>query len=208
MKPPFAFPPFNPTVPIITTPPPPKDEPPAPVESKPEDDIRKIGNKISDAADRVADEVEAFRELIEDRQEDIDDAVTTFREIGKALESTGRGTREEESDGTPSRLLGTDLPQGRTAAEEIESIVAEMLDSREDNYPPPLVITGPIVPGENVLASAKEANESKNVSINPVDDPQDKISEPSEESGQDLPPWLPWVVAAGAGVWGLTRKPK
>jgi len=75
-------------------PPPAREEPPKPKDPEP-DDIGKLGDKISDAADEVADKVEAFSELIEDRQEDIDEAVETFREIGRALEATGRETRGE-----------------------------------------------------------------------------------------------------------------
>ena len=39
-----------------------------------------------------------------------------------------------------------------------------------------------------------------------------EVSESSNESGNgnfpDIPPLVPWVVAGGLGLWGLSRKPK
>ncbi|MCH7685514.1 MAG: trypsin-like peptidase domain-containing protein [Planctomycetes bacterium] len=152
-KPPFAFPPFNPLQPTVPKqpdpPPPPREEPPAP--RRPED-IRKIGNKISDAAEEVADKVETVIELMEDGQDDINEAVETFREVGKALESTGRETRDAVTDNVES------------ITEAVRPVVDEHVES------------------------------------SPIEAPAD------EGSGTGYPPWLPWAVAAGAGVWGITRK--
>ena len=93
-----------------------------PGDPEPSNDIRKIGDKVSDAADRVVDTVQNFRELLSDRQEDVAEAFDKLEEIGESLNEAAQ--------------------------------------------------------------------------------------EPGDESESNLPPWLPWAVAGGVGIWGITRKPK
>ena len=114
----------------------------------------------------MADKVEKFAELIEDRQEDINEAVETFREIGRALESTGRETREKNNPGAvPDHVLSAETTGAETTR-----------------------------PAEGAAASPEP--------------PDSEELNQDEESDEGLPPWLPWAVAGGAGIWGITRKPK
>jgi len=197
VRPPFAFPPFNPIQPLAPKQPdplPPREEPPAAKE--PADDIHKIGNKISDAAEAVAGKVEAFRELIEDRQDDINEAVETFREIGRALESTGRQT--DEKVGANPMEAPTSLHSLHSQQPWPSSIRGEIDDA----------VRGAISRLELKTAGRKTREATEEVVDKEVADHVEAFRETSKESRKEYLWWLGWVAAAAAAAWGVTRKPK
>lgn len=81
----------------------------------------------------MADKVEAFRELIEDRQEDINEAVETFREIGRALESVGRDARSTHNVASDvDETLHPAPPIQQPSPEEVAKLAVDILNSQSE----------------------------------------------------------------------------
>ena len=121
--------------------------------------------------------------MLNDRQKDLDEAAETFRNVGSALQSTGRDAR--------GGIAGIN-PDG--------SRYDPTFDPGE---PPSPVPDYPTARDIAVIVASELRPDTVFLEEEETDAP-----ELVQESDESYPPWLPWAVAGGAGIWALTRKPK